>query len=240
MTSMKTLLLGLSAAALTIGGVACAQAPANNAPANQKPRMERPRMDADGDGVITRAEAQARATELFAKLDVNKDGKLDKADRELMHQQRREKMFAKLDTNGDGSISKAEFMADRGPEGRGPGGPGPDGMDGPPPPPPGGEHDGMRPGMHGGKMGRGGHHGGPGRFGGPRGGMMMEKQADTNNDGAVTQAEFVAAALKRFDAQDTNHDGKVTTEERAAARKAHMDERKARWEARKTQTKADK
>ncbi|MFD2135293.1 EF-hand domain-containing protein [Novosphingobium resinovorum] len=160
MTSMKTLLLGLSAAALTIGGVACAQAPANNAPAAQKPRMERPKMDADGDGVITRAEAQTRATELFAKLDVNKDGKLDKADRELMHQQMREKMFAKLDTNGDGSISKAEFMADRGPEGRGPGGPGPDGMDGPRPrlppvktallpAPPGGEHDGMRAGMHG-------------------------------------------------------------------------------------------
>ncbi|MGG2002987.1 EF-hand domain-containing protein [Novosphingobium resinovorum] len=250
MTSMKTLLLGLSAAALTIGGVACAQAPANNAPAAQKPRMERPKMDADGDGVITRAEAQTRATELFAKLDVNKDGKLDKADRELMHQQMREKMFAKLDTNGDGSISKAEFMADRGPEGRGPGGPGPDGMDGPPPPPPagedgappppppGGEHDGMRAGMHGGmhggKMGRGG----PGRFGGPRGGMMMEKQADANNDGAVTQAEFIAAALKRFDAQDTNHDGKVTKEERAAARKAHMDERKARWETKKADKKA--
>ncbi|PNU03974.1 EF-hand domain-containing protein [Novosphingobium guangzhouense] len=248
MTSMKTLMLGLSAAALTIGGVACAQAPANNAAAAQKPRMERPKMDADGDGVITRAEAQARATQLFAKLDVNKDGKLDKADRELMHQQMREKMFAKLDTNGDGSISKAEFMADRGPDGRGPDGRGPDGrgpdgpgadsMDGPPPPPPGGEHDGMRGGEHRGKMGRGGHHRGPGHFGGPRGGMMMEKQADTNNDGAVSQAEFVAAALKRFDAQDANHDGKVTKEERQAARKAHMEERKARWETKKADKKA--
>ncbi|MFD2135292.1 hypothetical protein ACFSLT_08770 [Novosphingobium resinovorum] len=68
--------------------------------------------------------------------------------------------------------------------------------------------------------------------------MMMEKQADANNDGAVTQAEFIAAALKRFDAQDTNHDGKVTKEERAAARKAHMDERKARWETKKADKKA--
>jgi len=228
MTSMKTLMLGLSAAALTIGGVACAQAPATD-----KPRM-------DPDRVITRAEAQTRATEMFARLDVNKDGKLDKADRELGHQQMREKMFAKLDANGDGSISKAEFMADKGPEGRGPG------MDGPPPPPPGdgaapppppgGEGPGMRDGMHGGKFGRGGdgRPGGRHHFGGPRGGMMMEKQADTNNDGAVSQAEFVAAALKRFDAEDANHDGKVTKEERQAARAA----KKAEWQAKRADKRA--
>lgn len=227
MTSMKTLMLGLSAAALTIGGVACAQAPAA-----QKPGMER-------DRTITRAEAQTRATEMFARLDVNKDGKLDKADRELGRQQMREKMFAKLDANGDGSISKAEFMADKGPEGRGPEGRGP-GMDGPPPPPPGDgaappPPGGEGPGMHG-KFGRGGdgRKGGRHHFGGPRGGMMMEKMADTNNDGAVSQAEFVAAALKRFDAEDANHDGKVTKEERQASRAA----KKAEWQAKRADKKA--
>lgn len=181
MTSMKTLLLGLSAAALTIGG--CAQAQPAQKPGHDPQRTE------------TRAEAQARATEMFARLDVNKDGKLDKADRDLRHQQMREKMFARLDTNGDGSISKAEFMADRGPEGRGPGK------------------------MHGKGRGHfGGHRFGAGRLG---------------EDKVMTQSEFVAKALQRFDAQDTNHDGTVTPEERRAARKAHMEERKARWEARK-------
>lgn len=196
MTSMKTLMLSLSATALAVGGTANAQAPAQNAP----------------DRIVTRAEAQTRATEMFARLDVNKDGKLDKADRELRHQQIREKMFARLDTNGDGSISKAEFMADRGPERRGHGAD----HDGPPPP----GKDG--PAKFGGK-GRG-HFGGHG-FG--PGGRF-------DDDRVVTQAEFVAEALKRFDAQDANHDGKVTPEERTAARKAHREERKARWEARKT------
>lgn len=203
MTTMKTLMLGLSAAALTIGGVAVAQTPAA-----EKPRMERMRKDANGDGVTTRAEAQAAATQMFAKLDANKDGKLDKADRQLARQQMREHKFAKLDANSDGSISKAEFTAERGPRAE--------------------KAEGQRgPGKF--KRGHRGHHG----FGGARGGMMMMKAADTNNDGALSQAEFVAAALKRFDAQDANKDGKVTAEERQAARAAHMEQRKARWEARK-------
>ncbi|MFC0206191.1 EF-hand domain-containing protein [Novosphingobium soli] len=202
MTKMKTLTLGLSAAALAIGGVACAQAPAPHA-----------KKDADGNGVITRAEAQASATQMFARLDVNKDGKLDKADHELGRQQMRDKMFAKLDANADGSISKAEFAAEKGP-GREPG-----------------------EGRPGDRMGKDGHRG-PGKgfggrhhgFGGPRGGGMMH-QADADKDGAISQAEFVAGAMKRFDAQDANHDGQVTKEERQAAREAM----KAEWKA-----KADK
>ena len=49
---------------------------------------------------------------------------------------------------------------------------------------------------------------------------MMLKMADTNNDGAISQAEFTAAALKHFDQMDANHDGKVTQDERQAAREA--------------------
>jgi Ca2+-binding EF-hand superfamily protein len=230
---MKSLTLGLSVAALALAGVACAQSP-SGAP-------DRPRIDANGDGIVTRAEAQAAAAQVFAKLDVNHDGKIDKADRELMHQQMREKLFDKLDTNHDGSISEAEFLADKGPEGRGPHGHGPDGgpgMNGPhggpdgadddrDPPPPGedgpGEdgpgHFGHRGGMHGGMHGRGG----------PGGMTAMAEQADTNHDGAISQAELIAAAMKRFDAEDTNHDGKVTKEEHQAAREA----RKAEWQAKK-------
>jgi hypothetical protein len=226
---MKSLTLGLSVAALALGGMACAQAP------------DRPRINANGDGVVTRAEAQAAAAQLFAKLDVNKDGKIDKADRELGRQQKRETLFDKLDTNHDGSISKAEFMADKGPEGRGPDdGPGmrgshggPDGADDDrgPPPPPGADGDAPPPPPPGkdGPGTDGPHHSGMHGRGGPGGMMAMAHQADTDHDGAISQAEFMAAAMKRFDAEDTNHDGKVTKEERQATREA----RKAQWQSKK-------
>ena len=131
-----------------------------------------------GDGSMTRAEAQTRAQEMFARLDVNHDGKLDQADRAA----RRAAMFDRIDTNHDGQISRAEFEAfgergNRGPEGAGQ--------------PEGGAHG---PGMH--RWGGRGHGGG---------GMMMGLMADANHDGVVTKAEFVAAALRRFDEADTNH-----------------------------------
>jgi EF hand len=45
------------------------------------------------------------------------------------------------------------------------------------------------------------------------------KQWDTNKDGVVDKAEWVAAGrpAERFDAVDTNKDGKITAEELAAA-----------------------
>lgn len=155
-----------------------------------------------GDGSFTRAEAQAKAQEMFARMDVNKDGKIDQADRAA----RRDAMFNRMDTDHNGQISRAEFDA-MGPGARGPRGPegaGPDGERG--------------PGKH--RWGhRGGHRGG---------GMMMGRMADANKDGAITQAEFTAAALQRFDRMDTNHDGTVTKEERQAARQAMREQWKSR------------
>lgn len=221
----KKLTLGLSVAALAIGGIAYAHGVDG---ADDHHAM----MDADGNGVITRAEAQKAATEMFARMDVNKDGKLDQADREAAHAAMREKHFAALDTNGDGAISKAEFMADKGPGGPGmgdhdmgaPGGPGMDedgaGKDG--------------PGKHGGHDGMGGHHGMGGHGGMGGGMMMMAKMADTNNDGAISQAEFMAAATKHFDMADTNHDGQITKAEREAAHAAMKAQMKAKWQADKT------
>ena len=55
--------------------------------------------------------------------------------------------------------------------------------------------------------------------------------ADANKDGAVTQAQFTAAALQRFDRTDANKDGQVTREERQTARKAMRDEWRAKREA---------
>lgn len=112
MTVTKRLMFGLSAAALTVGGIAYAQGPAG-----------RPNPDADGNGVVTRAEAQAAATAMFARLDVNQDGKLDKTDRDARRTEMRGKMFDKLDADNNGAISEGEFTADRGTRG--------DGMDGP-------------------------------------------------------------------------------------------------------------
>ncbi|WP_439568115.1 EF-hand domain-containing protein [Sphingopyxis sp.] len=158
--------------------------------------------DADGNGTLTRAEAQAHATQMFARMDANKDGKIDPADRAAQHTERQAKMFAAIDADGNGSISKAEWdqhradraakRAERGDKRADAGEAG----------------EGKRHGMRGhGK--RGGHHG-------MRGGMMAK--ADTNGDKAISQAEFQTAALARFDAADANKDGQVTAEERQAQR----------------------
>lgn len=158
---------------------------------------------ADGNAVQTRADAQARATQMFAKMDANKDGKLDATDRAAQRAERQAKIFASLDADGNGSISKAEWdkhgadraakRAERG-EKRAAAGEAGEGK----------RHHGMR----GGHGKRGGHHG-----------MMMGK-ADTDGDKAISQAEFQTAALARFDAADANKDGQVTAEERQAQRGA--------------------
>lgn len=160
--------------------------------------------DADANGTLTRAEAQAHASEMFAKMDANKDGKLDAGDRAAKRTEMQAKMFERLDANKDGSISKAEWdqhsadraakRAERG-EKRADAGDGKRADAG----------DGKRGGMRG-------HHG-------KRGGMMMAR-ADTDGDKAISQAEFQTAALARFDAADANKDGQVTAEERAAQREA--------------------
>lgn len=157
---------------------------------------------AKGDGAITRAEAQTKAQEAFARMDANKDGKIDQADRAA----RRAAMFDRIDTDRNGQISRAEFdaMAERGRRGPDAGPRADRGQRG--------SDDGHR--MH--RRHRGGHHGG----------MMMGRMADADKDGAVSQAEFVNAALQRFDRADANRDGTVTREERQAAFKAMRDQKR--------------
>lgn len=196
---MKTLAIGLSAAVLVLGGSAYA------APGQMKRSA-----DADGNGVVTRAETQAQAAARFARLDHNKDGKLDGADRQARQAERQERRFARLDTDGNGQISKAEFTAERGPRSRAAPA---DAQAG---------RDEARPGRrHAGR-----HHG--------RHGMTGGRLADANGDKAVSQAEFTTAALARFDAMDGNRDGQVTQQERQTAR----EQMKAKWQqmrAQKTQ-----
>jgi Ca2+-binding EF-hand superfamily protein len=85
----KFFAFSLAAAVLTAGGAASAQT--------------------ERGGTLTRDQAQQRAAEAFARMDVNGDGVIDQADREA----RRQQMFDRLDANRDGSISREEFAAQR-------------------------------------------------------------------------------------------------------------------------------
>lgn len=157
---------------------------------------------ADGKATVTRAEAEAKATQLFVHMDANKDGKLDAADRAAQRTEMRAKLFDGLDANKDGSISKAEWdqhSADRAAKRAERGEKRADASAN--------AGEGKR-GMRGHHGKRGGHHG------------MMLGKADTDGDKAISQAEFQTAALARFDATDANKDGQVTAEERQAQRSA--------------------
>ena len=204
---MKKFTLALTVAALAIGGTAAGVVYAQQDGAmggGHKSGMHGMMADPFGDATITRADAQAKAAAMFDKMDLNHDGKLDAADRAI----RIGEHFDKMDANHDGVLSKQEFIAaheqamaaHEGHEGmKRPGHEGPG-------------HDG--PGMKGPEMM--GH------------GMMEHGMMgmDANGDRTVTRDEFVAGALKRFDAADANHDGKLTKEERLAAFRAHMRERR--------------
>jgi Ca2+-binding EF-hand superfamily protein len=181
---INKLTLGLSVAALALGGAAYAAPGAA-------------RDDPARDGVTTRAEAQQRAARTFERLDANRDGKIDAADRAERRAERLKARFERLDANNDGQLSAAEFnnrpaLA----EGR--------------------QRGEMRQGQGMRRMAMRGH--------GRRMGMAV-RTADADRDGAVTQAEYTAAALQRFERLDANRDGQVTREERQAVR-AEMRERR--------------
>lgn len=114
---MKKLLIGgaallASAAAIAQIAPAPAVAPAARAPMAAK--------------VQTRAEVQAKVAEHFAKVDANRDGVITKAEADAAMQgfraqmaerrkdhrdDRRENVFERLDSNRDGAISRAEWDA---------------------------------------------------------------------------------------------------------------------------------
>lgn len=65
-------------------------------------------IDANRDGAITRAEAEAARAELFARLDRDSDGQLDASERTTNQGAR---VSAYADADGDGGLSRAEFMS---------------------------------------------------------------------------------------------------------------------------------
>jgi Ca2+-binding EF-hand superfamily protein len=162
------------------------------------------RLDANRDGAITKAEAQAASA--------------DHGERKIMRMHRRGgaegvggrapdrgAMFDRLDTNRDGSISRAEFEAAPARQERrivirtdGDQAGGAHGM-------------GMMRGM---RMGMGGLRG------------HMFDMADANRDGRVTLQEATAAAYRHFDMADVNRDGQITREERIQMHQKMRAERK--------------
>lgn len=168
------------------------------------------------DGILTRAEVDAKVRAHFARLDVNRDGFLTTAEmaagrgarmadrHKLMGHGRDHAMrdpsaaFDRLDTNRDGMINRDEFARGR-------------------------EmriekvvminRDGAAPGAMRGKHGMGG-----GMMGGGMMGGAMLKMADANKDGRVSLQEATSSALRHFDMVDTNRDGRITPEERRAGR----------------------
>ena len=169
----------------------------------------------------TRADVGAHVRTMFEKLDANRDGYVTKAEAQAARGDRagrvmkrihkrmsrdaagstanRGAMFDKLDTNRDGSISRPEFESAhaRRQEHRivirekrdGAGAPG-------------ATHE--VHGMHRRRMG--------GMGMGLRGRMF--DMADANRDGRVTLQEATAAAYRHFDTADVNRDGRITPDER--------------------------
>ncbi|QJQ33247.1 hypothetical protein GV829_13035 [Sphingomonas lacunae] len=205
---MKTIVkisIGAAALALTAGGVAMAQ------------QGDRRSMsaDANNDGNVTRAEAQAAATARFARMDANDDGRLTSEDRGAARERRHGEMFTAMDSDRNGSISRAEWdahharMAERRAARA--------------------DDDDDRREHRGRGRGRDDMHG---RAGGEDRGMSMMRRADTNNDNAVDRAEFLAAAESRFQRADANNDGTISAAERQAMRERMGERRQERRERR--------
>ena len=73
-------------------------------------------MDSDGDGRVSKAEAQAhanRVVERFDAMDVNRDGYLDRSDKLARKAERRAAFFATADADKDGRLSRDEFAKRR-------------------------------------------------------------------------------------------------------------------------------
>ncbi len=139
---------------------------------------------------LTRADAETRAATRFARMDANSDGTLNAADREAHARAR----FAAQDADANGELSFEEMEAAR--ESR--------------------RAERSEDGQRGNRGGhRRGHRGM--RGGGDRHGQMLER-VDTDGDGAISEAEFTASILTRFDRMDADSNGTVTAEERRSMR----------------------
>jgi Ca2+-binding EF-hand superfamily protein len=168
------------------------------------------RLDKAGNGYITRDEFLAAANKRFTRLDKDGNGKLTLDElaagrghgrRAAMAGKRAEfaqKRFDKLDTNHDGVVTKEEYLAAA------------TAMYG--------EFD----AQHNGKVTAREIAASPrAQERVARVTQRIVKHLDTNGDGVVSQAEYLAAAQKRFTRLDKNGDGFIDSDELPARRWAH-------------------
>ena len=101
--------LGLASAAF----LAQADAPATPPGAPHHHRHGLKALDTNGDGMISRDEAQAsaRLAKNFDAIDANHDGQLSRDELHAYMKQKRAEHWKKIDTDGDGRISRAEAQA---------------------------------------------------------------------------------------------------------------------------------
>lgn len=229
---MKTFLLAASAAAVTawsVPALAQAIAPVAQSPpaakamtraqVSQKAQKRFVRLDANRDGFVTQAEAQANAGQRPQRMQ-RRAAKI--AERAGNRAPRRDpaEMFARFDTNRDGQITRAEVDARRDQRAA--------------------RAQGAPTGARGGKLferadvnrdgtitraefdsvrGQGRQRMAKKGAMHPRGfGGRMFAMADADRDGRLSLQEATAASMQRFDSADSNRDGIVTREERRQVR----------------------
>ena len=221
---MNNILLGATAAVATISGSALlAQAAPPAQPAPRAHRMMQTEL---------RTDVQGHVAKMFARLDANHDGFIDKSEmdareakREAKVEQRAAKfdpaqMFARLDANKDGKITQAEADAAHKARAEAKAGA------------PSKTHAGFFARLDTNKDGvvtRAEFDTAAAQMkarmeqAGMRRGNFAEhifSAADLNHDGRIAQAEVQQMALQHFDQADLNHDGKLTPDERKEFRQA--------------------
>jgi len=165
--------------------------------------------DIDKDGKISKEEANAAGTALFASIDANKDGVLTPGEmrqhREAMREERKAAMEARrAERQAEREAAKADAPAppDGAPQEQAMNddGPGRDSRG----------HDGKRHGWHNERADRGGDRRGPD---GMRGEGRMMRVADTDENGQISQAEATAMADRMFTRMDRNKDGFISADD---------------------------
>lgn len=161
------------------------------------------KMDSDGDGNVSKSEALAHAEARFAVMDTDGNGQIDASDR----QARAKLRFAEMDVDKNGTVNEAEFItaanakAAARASGRAAKAKSPNSLRS--------AYSGSGSGSDAKRnRGRNRDANNVGSWG----------KGDTNNDQAISRAEYDAAAGSRFAARDKDGNGALSADEMKSAR----------------------